>query len=369
MDALVLASPDAAVAAVPHILGFAPEQSLVLIWTADERLLLTQRMDLDDQEDGPWAAEATAHGRLAGASGVILLAFRPRETGDELPGRRSVDALERRLGSQAIELVDALLVDGDRWWSYRCDDVCCPEAGRSVDGAIAEQVTAAFVVRGSAPFASRQELAASLEAGSEDPVDAQARPANVPLEEWRDAVLAGPVARLLGQDDLDTSDAAETLGALDDVRVRDTLLWHLVRHEDARRILGRLAVLLRSAKPGAVAPIATVTAIAAWICGDGARASIAIDRAFDDRPDYTLALLVERSLRHGLSATTWLAAMQELPFEACRHGVPDPDERTAAGHAAAAGDGAEDGESDDESDATEATAGMPVEPVPMDSGA
>lgn len=333
MDRLVLSSPDAAIAAVPHILGFAPRESLVLIWSTEERLLLTQRMDAperdasDDVQPG-WIDEAVRHGTAAGASLAIVIAFRVRGDAPDLPGRPAIDALEARLAEDGIDLLDALLVDaqvdasgdtGIRWWSYRCDGPCCPPAGRPLDPAVAEAVAAAYVMQGSAPFPSREALAASLESDPDSAVAAIGRPTAEAIEPWRDVMLAGPIARLLDDTTADEDDGL-LLGALQDVRVRDSFIWELAHRDDRRRLLGRLARLLRAARPGHVAAIATVTAVAAWLCGDGARAVIAVERALADDPDYTLALLLAASLRLGLPPSSWLASMERLTLQECRHG-------------------------------------------------
>jgi hypothetical protein len=58
-----------------------------------------------------------------------------------------------------------------------------------------------------------------------------------------------------------------------------------------------------------VAPAATLLALAAWRAGDGAVASIAVDRALAADPGYTLAELVLQALNAGISPS----AMEPLP--------------------------------------------------------
>lgn len=320
MDSLVLASPDAAIAAVPHILGFCPQASLVLLWCGRERIVLTQRLDLVENASGRWIDEASRHGVALGAESVIVIVFTERRLPGAMPGRPIVDALERRLADSGVDLLDALLVDEERWWSYRCDEPCCPPDGRLVDPVIAEEVIAGFVLQGSAPFPSRAALVASLASVEDGLVDPIGRPAGTALEVWRDEMLAGPIARLLGGGANGEGDVGLILGALADVRVRDTALWHLAQAEDWRATLGALSGLVRVAAPGCIAPIATLTAIAAWLTGDGARASIAVDRALDENPGYGLAVLVDGALRAGIAPMEWLAMLRRMPVEVCRHG-------------------------------------------------
>jgi len=60
--------------------------------------------------------------------------------------------------------------------------------------------------------------------------------------------------------------------------------------------------------------------VVAWLLGDGARATMAIERARTDDPDYTLAALVEASLAAGLPPGAWRDAMGDLTREECRFG-------------------------------------------------
>ena len=42
----VLRGPDAVIAAIPYLLGFHPQDSIVIVWMRERRICLTQRMDL-----------------------------------------------------------------------------------------------------------------------------------------------------------------------------------------------------------------------------------------------------------------------------------------------------------------------------------
>jgi hypothetical protein len=149
------------------------------------------------------------------------------------------------------------------------------------------------------------------------------------LEAWRDASIQAARQLILAPASVEVSphDTASLLSGLADTRVRDTLLWELVA-ADAEQLPGALAVLmdgLRAAPDGLVAPVATATAVVAWLLGDGARAGIAVERALTDRPDYTLAQLVAQSLHGGLPPAAWRAAMGSVTREECRHGMSGAD--------------------------------------------
>lgn len=89
------------------------------------------------------------------------------------------------------------------------------------------------------------------------------------------------------------------------------------------RALRQFVSATRQAPPGLVAPVATCAAVASWLVGDGARAQVALDRALRDRPDYSLALLVQHSVRIGLPPRAWREAMHRTDagaVSAWRHG-------------------------------------------------
>jgi len=78
---------------------------------------------------------------------------------------------------------------------------------------------------------------------------------------------------------------------------------------------------MRAAPAGHVAPVATCTAIAAWLQGDGVRANAALERALEDDREYALGWLVAQSIMNGLPPQTWRGVMSTLSESDCRAGV------------------------------------------------
>ena len=85
---------------------------------------------------------------------------------------------------------------------------------------------------------------------------------------------------------------------LTSVRVRDDA-WARMDpdHRDAHRRLWTDVV--RRARPGYVAAPGSLLAFTAWQGGDGTLANIAIERALDDIPDYSMALLIHDAIDAG----------------------------------------------------------------------
>ncbi len=323
MDAssLALSGPDAAIAALPYLLGFPPRESAVVLWLADGRLALTQRLDLPrGDEHGPWLDAIWCHRAPQDAALVVLVTEHPVADG-------LVDGLLGRAADQGTEVRDVLATDGVMWRSLLCrGESCCPVEGRRVDPSVAVRIAAEFAAMGRAPVANRDELVREFAAdpGRQAEVASQVSappPDRTRRERWRDVAIRTVLAQL-GQRSGTEAPAAEGIAtlvvALSDIRVRDTVLWELARRGDLATELGHLAAAVRSAPAGQVAPVATCAAIVAWCQGDGARALSALDRALHDDADYSLALLVRQALAAGLPPAEWRASLSQITREECR---------------------------------------------------
>jgi hypothetical protein len=352
---LTLASPDALLASIPHLIGFPPEDSVVLVGIAPDAsnrssVRLTQRFDRTDTDTPAGAltqmARQTAGPMItAGCTEVIITVFgdqRP-DPDRELPDGQLVDALITALDEGDVSIRDALYTDGTSRWSYGCDDPsCCPPEGRPIPDEVRGLVAAEFAVAGVAMVPSRDALAAELAPADVDTRDAMAREIVSAraereaafhtegatgrsveasgLEAWRDTSIA-TVARLSDPDPLTAADSARVAVGLGDIRVRDTALWDLAQPGvDRQSAIAGLASIVRQAPAGRVAPAATVLAICHWTSGDGARANVALEHAFADDPDYSLARLVGTGLHAGLPPQAWTDSLAGLSREVCRHG-------------------------------------------------
>jgi hypothetical protein len=347
---LTLSSPDAFLASVPHMLGFACDDSVVLVGLGPDAgglsslVRLTQRFDtpsasLTAVEVADLARSAAEPMSRAGSTEVIVAVFgstRP-VPGVELPLTPLVDRLIESLDDAGMGVRDALYTDGISRWSYGCENPsCCPPEGRVIPDEVRTHVAAEFAITGAAMAPSRAALVAELA-----PADPQAlaqvaglvvaRAAQVPgarsgrrLEAWRDAAIAD-VDRITSGESPTPEAAASALVGLRDIRVRDTALWDLGRAPGPMPAAADgLAALVRSAPEGDVAPAATALAIVHWLDGDGARANVALDRALADNHDYSLGLMVSTALRSGLPPQSWSDAMSGLSRDTCRYGADRP---------------------------------------------
>lgn len=111
-------SPTALLAVVPHLLGFVPEASIVVIGTAPprDRIRVTLRYDLPDPPDEQLAADIAAHaaGILAaqGLPGAAAVGY-----GSETRVTPAADAFRDTARQAGIAVHDILRVENGRYWS------------------------------------------------------------------------------------------------------------------------------------------------------------------------------------------------------------------------------------------------------------
>ena len=337
---VTLRTPDDVLAKVPFLVGFHPQESLVVLaFGPDQQLLFTLRVDLPDEaevglsgsgdRDVALSDDCTVTRtfvrplvrvvRTRGASRALLVAY----TSSREAARPVLRATHRTMAGVGIEVLDLLVADGRRWWSDACDDAgCCPPTGNPYDLA-SHPVTVSSVFAGEVALADEDAVRRSL-APVEGPSrksmqDMTARVLAEMAERFSDApdrVAATTAAgrrhvvdllRRRGSDPAGLSDrqVAEASVFVSDLDARDAI-WRLVTKESARLHVALWSeVCRRAVKPYDVAP-ATLLAFAAWLGGEGALARCALERAIASNPDYPMAGLVEELLIGVVPPEAWL---------------------------------------------------------------
>jgi len=319
---LRISGPADLLQAVPYLLGFHPQSSLVIIGLDQSRLVVTVRLDLADLDTHDVLGDAITAIHRGGASDLVAAIYDrgPRRRGQALPWDAAVASVVSEATRVGCAVIDVLLVAGDRWWSYECtDEECCPADGRQL-AADVSAFSAAATYAGMVALPDRDALAAVL-----DPLPDAARDRLGPLlAEYENAsvqaVLDGQGARhdrsvkralfaaaRRGDDPADPSqrleipdsDVARFGVALSAPALRDSL-WMAA---DDGRLDGRvlwLDLARRLPSPYDAAPL-FLYGWCSWRAGNGALAGIAAERAVASDPTYSAADLLLAALARGLN--------------------------------------------------------------------
>jgi hypothetical protein len=330
-------SPAALLAVVPHLVGFVPQNSLVVMGTEPPRgrVKVTLRFDLPDPPGAGACADIAAHA-VAIVGSQRLTAMTAVGYGPDALVAPVAFALLDAARQAGIELRDVLRVQNGRYWSYACgDEACCPAAGTPFDPA-GDPGAAALARAGHQVLPDRAAVAAlvaplgGIAAASMRQATRRAEQhAARLLKKVRTSGRLGAARQMIAAEGLNavgTMIATYRDGgryatdyqiawitvALCDLRVRDDA-WARMdpAYLDAHR---RLWIdVTRRAQPGYVAAPASLLAFVAWQSGDGALANVALDRALADQPRYSMAQLLRQVITAG--APPSLARLPMTPEE------------------------------------------------------
>jgi hypothetical protein len=316
-------SPAEVLSIVPLILGYQPAVGdTIVVGLADTgRMVSAVRFDAQGARAIPAGQMRTilANVRSVGVRSAIVIGYGT----DVTP---AVDRV-RGLVSAQMPVRDALRADGNRYWSYQCDNLeCCPPEGREY----AAESQASTLLRAEAGLTaapSRQQIADSIAAPAGEHGEAARLAWNQALAEpqtYQDARAS--VARAVAdcqQGRLpSTGQAARLAGAVTSLPVRD-YAWALSAREHAQHHTELWKSVVRSVPAEAAAAPASLLAFTAWQAGDGALANAAIDRALDARPGYSMAQLIGEAVSAGVPPEVAEPPMTPAEVEAA-YGLAQP---------------------------------------------
>lgn len=310
-------------AAVPHLLGFHPLDSLVVIGlhgTEPMNIGLTLRVDLPPPEHYDLLADQLAMPLAERRTdGVVLVVVGGDGTADEPPGVGLMVHLEAAFADVGISVLHRLwaprIAEGIRWRCY--DDNDC---GGLLPDPTATPLAAAAVVAGAVTMASREAVVATLAPADQTTLTRRAHL----LEAVSRGSEPGDDAATLGIERLTTiraaiecaideppiltdEDVLVLMDALADHRVRDACL--VQDDEDHRLGAERLWTALVRATPSPErAEPASLLAFYTYLRGDGVLAGIALEQAERADPGHRLTVLLRESLLAGLPPNHLLKA-------------------------------------------------------------
>ena len=316
-----LTSPHDLLAAIPFLIGYHPENSLVLVALKDDAVGMAMRVDMPT-DIAPESYDLLAfHFVREAAEAALLVAYVDAQTDPE-PVLINTSAALLRAG---ISIKESLIVSDGRYRSMLChDSECCPPLGSPIPDIDSSRIAAEHVIAGHPmPYANVSGLVQSIaalpsameeswqlevqgfwvESDSENLLDLQRDGATALID------LSGEYTQGRGAEDREL--AARVIGRLSDIQVRDFALGsHNDETADAYWQMWRDLLLI--APRGFVAPIASIFAALAYERGEGALAHKALDRALADDERYSLALLLRRVFTAGWPPQSFSAMRAEL---------------------------------------------------------
>lgn len=326
MTSFIARNPVDLLAVVPCVLGFHPEDSVVLMtFGPGGGESFHARIDLpvvaEEQEQVATTLRTVLRRQGARQAGVVLYT---EDAG-------AADAFQRVLvpwlQEDGVEVVDVLRVAGDRF--HPADD---PEHPGTTYDLSSHPFTAARVMEGRVTYDSRQDLADSLVGSDAEDTEAIAAAADgfadrlldVGARVGRDQDRRGSLVRTLATElrmharwlqdrlraadedpgSLTSADAGRVLVLVALDALREVAVAELTRPR-ARTQLELWRDLCRRAPADLRSAPASLCALAAWLSGDGALAWCALERCFETDPDDGLAYHVAALLESATPPAVW----------------------------------------------------------------
>ncbi|HWT47381.1 MAG TPA: DUF4192 domain-containing protein [Mycobacterium sp.] len=306
--------PGALIAALPAVLGFVPENSLVLVSLGGGELGSVMRVDLSEDlvDRVEHLAEVAAAAEPEAAIAVIVDADGAHCPRCNEEYRELCAALTESLSQRDIELWAAHVVDrialGGRW---HCVDGC--GSSGVVDDPSASPLAVAAVLDGRRLYPRRADLQAVIAADDAaqsaelaDSIRQQAAaremahcadPVGCGRRDVESAMAAA--SRVAGGQKLSDAELAELGCALSDVQVRDTL-YALAVGENAGEAESLWALLARSLPSPWRVEALVLLAFSAYARGDGPLAGVSLEAALRCEPDHRMAGMLDMALQSGL---------------------------------------------------------------------
>jgi hypothetical protein len=317
-----LTSPHDLLAAIPFLIGYHPQNSLVLVSLKSDAVGMAMRVDLPSDIATESYDLLASHFVREEAEAALIVAYADEKSTDPESVLINTSAALVRAG---IDIKESLIVRDNRFRSMLCtDQSCCPLEGNEIPDLDSSRIAAEHVIAGHLmPFESVdglvQSIAAvpsSFESSWQDEVQefwvsSDAEEINDLQRDGATAIidLAGEYREGRGAEDREL--VARVIGRMSDIQVRDFALGsHTDETTDSYWAMWR--DLLRIAPRGFVAPIASLFAALAYERGEGALAHKALDRALHDDDQYSLALLLRRVFTAGWPAQSFTAMRAEL---------------------------------------------------------
>ncbi|WP_158840248.1 DUF4192 domain-containing protein [Saccharothrix deserti] len=309
-----LHDPGDLIAAVPHLIGFHPTDSMVVLVVQDDDIAMTLRIDLPppgvphrvaDQLTAPLSRCRSAN------AVIVVIGGGSGDPPEDLPHDALVDEVDDALHAARVPLLLAVwtraTAKGESWFDYH-------DVGTSgtVPDPTSTTLAATTAAEGHITYASREAMAELLAADPPEALSRRAtllnrRAADTPHRldgtippRHQELIHAEVVRAATRKRPLTDEEVADLAHALSNPWVRDSSLGYCVG-EHAQSAEALWTELTRACPAPERAEPATLLAFSAYIKGLGTLASLALDRAEQAHPGHRLSELLRAALDTGLS--------------------------------------------------------------------
>jgi hypothetical protein len=331
-----LNAPLDILATVPFLVGYHPTGSIVIVGMTGRQVIFAARDDLppDGDPDPDQVTDLVEVLIRQRCDRALLVGY-----GTDERVTPTTLALIGALRDAGVTVDEALRADDSHYWSYVCRNPrCCSPRGTQYDTA-ASEVTAVWTLAGKVARRDRDEYESQIRPVTGVAREAMRRATARAHERLLELVAAGEdedetAAVLLNAGNLavaealdrqlrgtppDDDEVAWLSVLLQSIPIRD-IAWSLIRGcgpalEHHRALWQEV---LHRAETDLVPAPASLFAFAAWRCGDGGIARLALERALDIDPGYRMAAMLRDALAMGVSPT----ALDGFP--AAAGAVPGP---------------------------------------------
>lgn len=318
-------TPADLLSAVPFLIGYHPENSLVLISVKDDALAMAMRVDFPEAELKDGASELLANHLVRDkAESALIVGY---VNSDNTNAEAILNQVADQIRFTNINVREVMLVKDNRWRSLICNDLtCCPENGSELPDFASAQITAEQVAQGKIlPFHDNAQLVASLasfEVSTEpkfmDQISFLVKENTIGELSMKPDFVRANVPNLLvikemfakGQP-IDNDLKAQVIAVMQDIQARDFALG-CFNDDEAGMALALYTDLYKTAPKDFAYPLATLASAFAYETGNGALAHRLLDKAIEVSPDYSLARLLRRVFSSGWPVEGFSQLRKEL---------------------------------------------------------
>lgn len=309
-------SPDELMSAIPFIVGYKPEKSVVIGVMDDSSVIMAMRFDesLTEHVSDDLVKKLIEKVNEAKNPEVVVIAYIDREELNS-PFLNEICGVFDDAG---IPVVERIVASNTHYRSTLCNNSsCCP---KELPDFKSSSIAASRVLEGERlPFNSEDEMRKYVERREIDTelvtILKSLTGINYNLseeevaEQQRDGVIAlnTLIAQFKAQqtDRIQKSTVANAITALKDLTIRDYALG--TKHKPDFWLW-----LLRQAPSGYRAPLACLLAVSAYESGEAPVARVALDVAKEDNSNYSMTNLLDGVLRQGINPEMFTAMREEL---------------------------------------------------------